>query len=180
MMRKTIIVMAAMGLAACGKSTDDSAAEPAAQDASQAAAAPADKPAESKDPCALVSDPEALFGAPVTASNSSSTGSAVCEWKSADGRICGSVTLFTPAYNSSPDPKVNYAAMVTSLGAFGEVKDVAGIGEEARMVDGGMLGAQVALRTASNAALAVSACRSGPYGQVELAQRLAREIAGRL
>ena len=180
MMRKLIIVIAAVGLASCGKSTEDKAAEPVAQDATQASAAPDDKPAEGKDPCALVADPQALFGTPVTASNTHSTGSSVCEWKSADGRICGSVTLFTPAYNSSPDPKVNFAAMVTSLGAFGEVKDVAGIGEEAKMVDGGMLGAQLALRTASNAALAGSACRSGEFGQVELAQRLAREIAGKL
>lgn len=179
-MRKLVIFMAATVLASCGKSAVDEPAEPASADATQAAAAPADEPVSGKDPCALVSDPDALFGVPVTSSVTSHTGTAVCEWKSADGRICGSLTLFTPAYNSSPDPKVNYSAMVTSLGAFGEVKEVAGIGEEARMVDGGMLGAQVAFRTASNAALAVSACRSGAEGQVELAQKLAREVSGRL
>lgn len=179
-MRKLVIFMAATVLASCGKSAVDNPAKPASADATQAAAAPADKPVSGKDPCALVSDPDALFGVPVTSSVTSHTGTAVCEWKSADGRICGSLTLFTPAYNSSPDPKVNYSAMVTSLGAFGEVKDIAGIGEEARMVDGGMLGAQVAFRTASNAALAASACRSGTEGQVELAQKLAREVSGKL
>lgn len=179
-MRKLVIFMAAAVLASCGKSADEKPAQPSSADAAQAAAAPADKPVAGKDPCALVSDPDALFGVSVTASASSNTGTAVCEWKSADGRICGSLTLFTPAANSSPDPKVNYSAMVTSLGAFGEVKDVAGIGEEARMVDGGMLGAQVAFRTASNAALAGSACRSGSEGQVALAQKLAQEVAGKL
>ena len=179
-MRKSVIFMAATVLASCGKSVADKPAEPASADAMQAAAAPAEKPVAGKDPCSLVSNPDALFGVAVTSSASSNTGTAVCEWKSADGRICGSLTLFVPAYNSSPDPKVNYSAMVTSLGAFGEVKDVAGIGEEARMVDGGMLGAQVAFRTASNAALAASACRSGTEGQVELAQKLAREVSGKL
>lgn len=179
-MRKLVIFMAAAVLASCGKSAADKPAEPAGADTTQAAAAPADKPVAGKDPCALVSDPDALFGVPVTSSASANTGTVVCEWKSAEGRICGSLTLFVPAYNSSPDPKVNYSAMVTSLGAFGEVKDVAGIGEEARMVDGGMLGAQVAFRTASNAALAASACRSGTEGQIELAQKLAREVAGKL
>jgi hypothetical protein len=175
-MRKAIILMGAVALVSCGKSTEEKPAEPAVASADKLA----DKPAEGRDPCSLVADTQALFGTPVTAGASTMTGQAVCEWKSADGGMCGSVTLFTPAYNSSPDPKVNFAAMVTSLGAFGEVKEVAGIGEEARMVDAGILGAQLAFRTASNAALVASACRSGPYGQVEVAHRLAREVAARL
>ena len=174
--------MAILGvtLASCGKREGEAAPQPATDPATTAAAPAAGGAAQAPDPCSLVADAQSLFGTPVTSSLTQATGTAVCEWKSDDGRICGSVTLFTPAANSSADPKVNYAGLVSSLGAFGEVKEVAGIGEEARMVDGGMLGAQVALRTASAAALAGSACRSGPHGQVELAQRLAREIAGRL
>lgn len=179
-MRKIVVPMLAVLLAACGKSADDAPALAANGDAATQTAATATSSAADRDPCTLVADPQTLFGTEVTASLSTQTGQPVCEWKSADGRICGSVTWFTPAPNASPDPKVNFAAMAASLKAFGEVKEVPGIGEEARMVDGGMLGAQVALRTSSNAALAASACRSGPYEQVELAQRLAREIAGKL
>lgn len=180
-MRQIIISLAVMALAACGKSTDGNTTKPAALEATpQGATAPADKPVATLDPCTLVSDPDALFGVPVTASNSGHTGTTICEWKSADGRICGSITLFVPAANTSPDPKVNFDALVRSLGAFGEVKEVAGIGDEAKMVDGGMLGAQLAFRTASNAALVASACRSGAEGQAELAPALAREIVGKL
>ncbi len=178
-MQKLFVLLATVALVSCGRSANDKSAEPAAPGAT-VAAAPAAQPAKGADPCALVADPQTLFGTPVTASAKSATGQAMCEWKSEDGRLCGIVTVFVPAANSSPDPKVNFAAMVTSLNAFGEVKDVPGIGEEAKMVDGGMLGAQVALRTATNAALAVSACRSGSAGQVELAQKLASEIAGKL
>jgi hypothetical protein len=173
--------MAAMVVASCGNSTEDKPPESVAQQSPQAASASAPREAAAgADPCSLLPDPAALFGQPVTATNSSMQHQKSCEWKSADGRLCGSVTIFTPAFNSSTDPKVNFAGLVKSMGAFGEVKDLTGIAEEAKIVDGGMFGAQVAVRTASQAALAASACKSGSEGSVELAQKLAREIAGRL
>lgn len=133
------------------------------------------------DPCMLVPDPAATFGQPVTADRQAmSRGAQVCEWKNAEGRICGSITVFGPGWNPVPDVRANYAALLTSMGAFGAAKDVAGVGEEARIVDGGMFGTQLAFRTAKTATLVSSACRSGQSGSNELVEKLAREVAPKL
>ena len=57
---------------------------------------------------------------------------------------------------------------------------MAALGEEAKFVDGGMLGAQLAFRTSQVAVLVGSACSAGSLDKNALAEKLAREIAGRL
>lgn len=180
-MRTIYLVMAAAVLAGCGKSPDGPApaGQPTAEPTQAAASEP--KAAAAGDPCSLVGDAEALFGVPVTATveampNSTSS----CEWKSADTRICGSLTVFGPGFNDLADPKTNYSGMTTSLAAFGPVQDVAGVGEEAKVVDGGILGVQLAFRTSKSAALVASACSSGPHSRNDLVLRLAREVAPKL
>lgn len=142
---------------------------------------PEAKLTEAGDPCTLLADPVAIFGEPMTAHivtmpNKTKT----CEWRSADGRSCGSVVVFGPGWNDVPDVPSNYAAMVTSLGAFGQVQEIVGLGEEARAVDGGMLGAQVAFRTSEVAVLAGSACSNASLTKAALAERVARAVAEQL
>jgi hypothetical protein len=104
-----------------------------------------------------------------------------CKWTAADGRVCGSLTVFGPGYNAvQADAKTNFEAMSKSLAAFGEVKEVPGIGSEARIVDGGMFGAQLAFHNGKYSVLAASACKSGADGAPVLAQKLAAEVAPRL
>jgi hypothetical protein len=177
-MKTIVVVVSAMGLAACGKSPDD-AAPAAASSPATAEPAPAAKSAGG-DPCTLVADPAATFGQAVTTESTAMPhGARTCEWKSADGRICGSLTVFGPGWFEQADPKTNLSGMATSLAAFGEVNDLAGIGEEAKAVDGGMLGAQIAFRTSKVAALVASSCNE-PLTQAAQAEKLAREVAGLL
>jgi hypothetical protein len=170
-----------VALAGCGRSTDkpDAAAAAAAPEA--ATAAPAAANAGAGDPCSLVADANATFEQAVTVERKTMPNdTVVCEWHSADGRICGSVTPFGARWNPVPAIKPNYEAMVKSMGAFGEVKDQPGIGEEAKIVDGGMFGVQLAFHTSDALALVASACSSGQVGPAALAQKLAREVAGKL
>ena len=103
-----------------------------------------------------------------------------CHWKTADGRLCGNVTVFGPGWNEVPDVKANYVAMTGSLKAFGDTQDVSGIGEEAKAVDGGILGAQLAFRTSTHLALVASGCKSDSQSAPALAEKLAREVATHL
>lgn len=178
-MQRILVSLATVALVACSQKSEPTTAASPSPEADAPAAAPA-APAPAGDTCSLVANPEATFGQPVTAGANSTPSGAVCEWKSADGRLCGHLTVFGPGYNAVADAKVNYAGMTTSLKAFGETKDVSGIGEEARSVDGGILGAQVAFRTSSHAGLAASACSSGADKAPALAERLAREVAAKL
>ncbi|HTU65987.1 MAG TPA: hypothetical protein VMF52_08560 [Steroidobacteraceae bacterium] len=173
-MRKTGIVLLAFALVSCGKSPGDAAPG--------SAAAPTEAPAAAaRDTCSLVADASATLGQTVTAgTNTMPNGTKVCEWKSGEGRICGSVTVFGPGFNDATDIQRNYLGMVTSLGAFGETKDVAGLGDAAKGVDAKMFGAQIAFRKGEHAALAASACSSGADGAPVLAEKLAREVAAKL
>lgn len=128
-----------------------------------------------------MADAQTLFGIPVTASIATMPNKTqTCEWKSTDERIFGSVTVFGPGWNEGADAATNYTALVTSLKVFGELQDVAGIAEEAKVVDGKIFGVQLALRTSKVAALVASSCASGPYSRTELVERVAREVAGNL
>jgi hypothetical protein len=167
-------VAAATTLAACSQSNQDA---PSADAAGTNAAAPA----AARDPCKLVANAESVLGQPVSARhNTNPSGTLDCQWKSAEGRLCGSLTVFGAGYNEVGDAKVNYEAMATSLKAFGQTLDVAGVGEEAKAVDGGMLGAQLAFRKGNHAVLVASACKSGGNGPTVLAEKLAREVAAQL
>jgi hypothetical protein len=180
--QKILACLAALALVACSKT----AAPPETAAAPDTTAAPASTEASAAEPatgdiCALVSNPEATFGQPVTSSTESGVTGNSCIWKSADGRACGILNVFGPGYNPMPNAQVQYGGMTTSLKAFGEVKEVAGIGEAASAVDGGpLLGAQVAFRTSTHAVLAASACSSGNDKAPALAEKLAREVATRL
>jgi hypothetical protein len=133
------------------------------------------------DACTLIPEPVALFGQPVTVKQSKApTGVISCEWHSAKGQICGSITVFGAGWNEIADVRLNYNAMLTSLGAFGQPYDVRGIGDEARAVDGGMFGAQLAFRTSKAAVLAASACGSETISNPTLVEKVARAIAPRL
>ena len=113
------------------------------------------------DACTLIPEPAALFGQPVTAQQTEApTGMISCEWRSAEGRICGSVSVFGAGWNELQvnDVRQHYNGMLTGMGAFDQLYDVGGIGDEARAVDGGMFGAQLAFRTSETAVLVASAC----------------------
>lgn len=178
MMQRILLSVATLVLVACSKPSGEPQA--VTQPEAQPDAAPAAAPAASGDLCALVANPDATFGQPVTAGANSTPSGAVCEWKAADGRLCGHLTVFGPGYNNAAEAKVQYAGMTTSLKAFGETKDLSGIGEEAKIVDGGIFGAQVAFRTGTHAGLAASACTSGADKAPALAEKLAREVAAKL
>jgi len=175
MTRTMTLAVLAMALVACGKSpAPDSAA-------SNAAATPETAVAASGDACALIDDPNTLFGQPVTASGSSMpNGTKACEWKNAEGRLCGMVTPMGAGWYEVPDLKRNYDAMVLSMGAFGQTHPVAGIAEEAAAVDGGMLGAQMAIRTSKAIANIGAACGGSGPANLEHAEKIARAIAPKL
>lgn len=186
-MRTLMTAIMTIALVACGQSPGKpDADEPAASvPASAPASAPAPAPAATitggVNPCSLVADTQATFGQAVTAERKPMPNNTiVCEWKSAEGRLCGSVTPFGAQWNPVPAVKPNYDAMVQSMGSFGKLKNLAGVGEEAKIVDGGMLGVQIAVRTSDAAALVVSACSSGTMDAAALAQKVAREIADKL
>jgi hypothetical protein len=73
-----------------------------------------------------------------------------------------------------------YKGMVTSMGAFGKTYPVEGIGEEAAAVDGGMLGAQMAIRTGNAIANIGAACGGSGPANLEHAEKIARAIAPKL
>ena len=182
-MRKFLMV-ATFSLVSCGQSPENpdaatqSASPPAASVSQEATPA---APAAGGDHCSLIADTQAIFGHPVTASEAVASNSKSCLWNSADGRVCGSVTVLGPGWNEVPDVKANYVAMATSLAAFGQIHDVAGIGEDAKAVDGGMLGAQLAFRTSKVAVLvAATSCTDATPERNALAVKLARAITERL
>ncbi len=175
-MQKILVSIVAIALTACSQSSGDRDAT--AQSSSQPAS---DASAASGDPCSLIPNAEALVGEPVTASQATLPNETFsCQWKTADGRLCGSVTAFGPGWNAVPDVKANYAGMTSSLSAFGQTRDVSGIGEEAKVVDGGILGAQLAFRTSTHLALVAAGCQSAAQTAPTLAEKLAREVAAHL
>ncbi len=177
-MKRTISMMlVSVVIAGCGQSPGpESAPAPADPSASATATASA-----AGDPCSLLDDPDALFGQPVTASSTGMPNQTrACEWKSAEGRMCGLVTPFGPAWNPVPDLKANYSAMTLSMKAFGELQPLTGVGEEAVAVDGKILGAQVALRTSTAIANVAAACGGSGPANLEHAEKLARAIAAKL
>ena len=176
MIRRMFVATLIIALASCGESPD------AGNNAQLSSSAIPDvSAAASGDPCMLLADPEATLRQPVTASVAvMGNATRACEWKRADGMICGTVTVFGPGWNEVPDVASNYAAMVHSLGAFGEVQTLAGIGEEAHAVDGKLLGTQVAFRTSKAAALVGGACSTDTLTNFALVEAVAREIAPRL
>jgi hypothetical protein len=183
MIRTVFVATLAGALVSCGQATDTSDATKvdATKGATTAAPGATTTAADGRDPCALVSNPEAVFGRPVTTRIATMPNNTrMCEWRSAEDRICGMVTVLGPGWNDTVDIPRNYAAMVTSLGAFGTTKELAGVGEEARIVDGGMLGAQIAFRT-SNAVVNVgAACGDDGQARTALAEKIARAVAENL
>jgi hypothetical protein len=181
MTRKIPLLLLSIALASCGKSSAPEVAPAASADAPAAANVTADAAAGSGDVCSLIDDPDTLFGQPVTASASSlPTAPKACEWKNAEGRLCGLVMPFGADWNPVPNLKLNYDAMATSMKAFGEVNPVAGIGEEAVAVDGKIMGAQMAIRTSKAIANIGAACGGSGPGNLEHAEKIARAIAPRL
>lgn len=184
MTKNILACLAILSLVACSRTDAPADAAASTSPPESAATAPGDAsaavPTAAGDVCALVANPEATFGQPVTSSVATGVTGATCEWKSAEGRLCGVLNVFGPGYNPMPDAKTQFAGMATSLKAFGQVQDVPGIGEAAKAVDGGMLGAQLAFHNGQHAVLAASACTSGADQAPALAERLAREVASRL
>jgi hypothetical protein len=177
-MTRTILLMTlSMALVACGKSSAPENAAAAAP-AEAAAGAPA---SAGRDICALIEDPDTLFGQAVTATPHDGPGGInACEWKNAEGRLCGMVTPMGPGWHEVPSLAQGFSGMVTSMGAFGKTYPVAGIGEEAAAVDGGMLGAQMAIRTGTAIANIGAACGGNGAANLEHAEKIARAIAPRL
>jgi hypothetical protein len=181
MTRKIPLLLLSIALASCGKSSAPEGAPTASADAPAGANAVAADAAGSGDVCSLIGDPDTLFGQPVTATaNSTPNIGKSCEWKNAEGRLCGLVMPFGAAWNPVPDLKRNYDAMATSMNAFGEVNPVAGIGEEAVAVDGKIMGAQMAIRTSNAIANIGAGCGGSGPANLEMAEKIARAIAPRL
>jgi len=179
-MRKFLLATFAGALVSCGQATDTDATK---VDASQAGGAESPKAAAASggDPCTLVSDPEAVFGTAVSVNvKTMPNGSRMCVWQSAEGRTCGTVTVLGPGWSELLDVPRNYAGMVTSLGAFGSPKELAGVGEEAQIVDGGILGVQIAFRTSKAAVNVGAGCGENTEARVAMAERLARAVAAKL
>jgi hypothetical protein len=177
-MTRTILLMTlSIALVACGKSS-----APDGATAMAPAEAPATAPASGGgDICALIDDPNTLFGQPVTAAaHDGPNGINACEWKNAEGRLCGMVTPMGPGWYEVPSLEQGFKGMVTSMGAFGKTFPVAGIGEEAAAVDGGMLGAQMAIRTTKAIANIGAACGGSGPANLEHAEKIARAIAPNL
>ena len=175
MTRTMTLMLLAMALVACGKSPVPDGAAGISADAPASAAT-----AASGDVCALIEDPDTLFGRAVTATASATNGIKACEWKDAEGRLCGMVTPMGPGWHAVPDLPGSYAAMVKSMGAFGETRPVAGIAEEAAAVEGGMFGAQISIRTSTAIANIGTACGGSGPANLEHAEKVARAIAPRL
>lgn len=67
-----------------------------------------------------------------------------------------------------------------TMPAFGTTQPLDGVGEEAMVVDGGMLGAQAGLRTATAAANLGAACGGSGPANLEHVEKLTRAVAGKL
>ncbi len=175
MMRRIFVMALVMTLASCGQPSGTTDAAKVSSDVTPPSAASAG------DPCTLIADPAEVFGRPVTANKAMMPNKTnTCEWRGADGSFCGSLVVFGPGWNEVENIPLNYEGMVTSLGAFGQTKEIAGLGEEARGVDGGILGAQVAFRKNNVAALVASACASDSLTKMALAERAAAAVAEKL
>ncbi len=170
-MRRTMITaILAVAATSCGQ-PDDKAKTTAVSPAAQ------DQVAATGDPCTLLADPAAVFGQVVTShAVTAPNRMRMCEWRATDGMPCGTLAVFGPGWNEVPDVPRHYEGMVTSLGAFGEVQEVAGLGEEAHVVDGGMLGAQLAFRTRERATLVGAVCSGGAPTKTALAEKVAHAI----
>lgn len=93
------------------------------------------------------------------------------------------VSMLIAACGQSPAPEsaaTNYQAMTLSLKAFGELRPLAGVGEEAVAVDGGIMGAQVALRTGNGLANVAAGCGGSGPANLEQVEKMARAVAARL
>ena len=175
MTRVVPLLLLSIAIASCGKSSGPDGAA-AATDAPKTAAVVA-----GANPCTLVDDPNALFGQSVNAEVATMpNGTKTCEWKLSDGRMCGSVGVYGEGWNEVPDVPANYSAMVSSLGAFGKTQPVAGLGEEATIVDGGMLGTQLAIRTGKALVHVGASCGGSATANQERAEHIARSAIGKL
>jgi hypothetical protein len=180
MLRKLLVATFAGALASCGQATDTSDATKV--DATAATSEPTQATAAARgDPCTLIANPETVFGRPVSARvTTMPNNTQLCEWRSAEGRSCGTVTVFGPRWNEVPDVPRNYEAMVTSLSAFGPPKDLPGVGDEAKVVDGGMLGVQIAFRASKAVVNVGAACGEDSQARTVLAERIAHAVLEKL
>jgi len=175
MTRVVPLLLLSIAIASCGKSSGPDGAA-AATDAPKTAGVVA-----GGNPCTLVDDPNALFGQSVNAEVATMPNATkTCEWKLSDGRMCGSVSMFGPGWNDVPDVPANYSAMVSSMGAFGKIHPVPGLGEEAMVVDGGMLGTQMAVRTSKALVHIAASCGGSATANTEHAEKIARSVIGKL
>jgi hypothetical protein len=182
MTRTILVALIAMALGSCSKSAGpDAKTDSAVNETGSAPAAAAVTSSASRDPCTLIDDPDAVFGQPVAKGELKETGHLKsCLWNNAAGMMCAIVTPMGADWNGMADVGTNYSGMVTSMGAFGKTQPVAGIGEEAVIVDGGILGVQIAFRTSKAAVNIGAACAGGAAANLELVQKVAKVVAAKL
>ena len=174
MVRSVSLLLLSIVVASCGKSSGPEDAEPGVT-TPKAAVVPGG------NPCMLVDDPNAVFSQTVNGEvMTMANGTKSCEWKLSDGRMCGSVTLFGPGWNEVPDVPANYSAMVGSMSSLGKASPVAGLGEEATIIDGGFLGTQLAVRTSTALAHIAASCGGTAAVNAEHARKIARSVLGKL
>jgi hypothetical protein len=133
------------------------------------------------DPCSLIPDANAAIGQPVTAQLSSSPGrSTACTWKSAEGRLCGSISVLGPGWTQVAAGSDNYKQLTASMSAMGSVSSVAGVGDEAQAIDAGSKGALLVFRKGPRSVVMVSACNGHSLSNNEFVVKLGREVAAQL
>jgi hypothetical protein len=181
MTRTILVALMGVALCACGKSAGPDTVSSANEAPSAPAATTAATSAVSGDPCTLIDDPDAVFGQPVGKGQLKETGHMrSCLWNNTAGMMCAMVTPMGADWNGMADVGTNYSGMVTSMGAFGKTQPVAGIGDEAVIVDGGMLGVQIAFRTSKAAVNIGAACAGNAAANLELVQKVAKVVAAKL
>lgn len=163
-----IAALAALCLSACG---------PAPSEPSSTQENAAGGTAAAGDPCAILSDPSALFGRAVTAAREPMSN--MCQWRSADATVTGSIIVHGAGWSAVADAAQTYRQMLEPIAQLGEARPVEGLGEEAVIV-ASTGQAQVFFRK-NAVAVNVGASSSDPaLTSAALAERIARAAADRL
>ncbi len=164
----------AIAAAGCGEAPSNTSESGAAS-----ATAPARETTSNAagDPCALISDVNAVFGRTVTASREPMPN--MCRWQTEDATITASLIVHGAGWSAMSDPQTVYDQMAGTLTEFGATTPVEGLGDQAMATPPG---SQVQIIFRKNRVAAnVGASSSDPsLSSSELAERIARAAAEQL
>jgi hypothetical protein len=166
MLRSIPALTLAIALAACNQSTE-------------AGKAPETTAAAAGNPCALIADPAAVFGRPVTATHAPMPN--MCQWQSADAAVTGSIIVHGQGWSPVSDAAQAYADMLGTLDQFGQTHALADLGEEARATaQAGASPVQIVFRKGAVAANVGASSSDPALTSAALAERIARTAADNL